>query len=473
MCVLVTCLFTTIFYSYLGTTVLSFIGQSLVVSMSGVNGDKDKELVDQLRSYGAAQDLNLRQTTARTSSLAGDKPYKDNGSQTRRKSDPAVFLPSPLTDSVISTPSSASEPAVSTLTPSSISVPLPLSVTTPVLPRFTPVHNMSTPTKIKIDTKFCGNVSNQKDSDRYTNYTAQRWLTDTENRIASKSIQHDVDKIREARLAVHTEIGDAAAVINSVEMLDVKNWELFKKKCTLLWRTQSEQDSYLAIAHLLNVPYYVNSGDTISDLSKACDNVKKDILAKGKMKVAAAKDWSDRPEELLVSFREVFLHFNVGIIFNTLPPELKKTFRKVKWEYDDGLVEIMSKFAEQIAKSKTSVSKAINKTELACVALPASPSKQSCTMKQSYTGNQGKAEARNKFNKNSKLGSIRCFKCQKIGHIARNCSETASVCGFCFKPNHIESKCRQKASILDRKREIAATSCNMTTADESSDDESK
>ena len=442
-----------------------------MVSMSGVNKDSDKDLVEQLRSYGATQDFNLRQTTARTSSLAGDKPYKENREQGRRQSDPSVITPSSSPHPVVPSPSSALISSVSspTLSPSSI----PTSVSTSLSPQVPLVPSMSTATKIKIDTKFCGNVYNQKDSDKYTNYTVQRWLTDTENRIASKNIQGDVDKIREARLAVHTEIGDAAAVINSVEMLDVKDWELFKKKCTLLWRTQSEQDSYLALAHLLNVPYYVNSGDTISDLSKACDNVKKDIIAKGKMKVAVAKDWTSRPDEMLVSLREVFLHLNVGIIFNNLPPELKKTFRKVNWEYEDGLVEIMSKFAEQIAKAKTSVSRSISKTEMACVTMPTSSSNQAGAIKKSYSNNQGKGDVKDKVNKNSKLATIRCYKCQKLGHMVRDCSANTQVCGFCFKLNHMESKCRQKASILERKKDLAIKSCNMTSVEDSSDDETK
>ena len=434
--------------------------------MSGKQ-DKDKELVEKLRIYGAAQDFNLRQTSARSSTLAGEKPYKD--SKSRQQSDLDVTI-SPMP--TITTPSPAPEVTVSSPISTQPSVPTPLSVTTTLPPSPSNVPNMATPTKIKIDTKFCGNVSNQKDSDRYTNYTVQRWLTDTENRIASKNITHDVDKIREARLAVHTEIGDAAAVINSVEMLEVTNWELFKKKCTLLWRTQSEQDSYLAIAHLLNVPYYVNSGETISDLSKACDNVKKDIIAKGKMKIAVANDWTSRPEEMLVSLREIFLHVNVGIIFNTLPPELKKTFRKVKWEYNDGLVEVMSKFSEQIAKSRSSVSQAVSKPEVACVTLPTSPNKHTGAIKKYNSGNQTKGETRDKFNKNSKLASVRCFKCQKLGHFSRDCSASAIVCGFCFKSNHTESKCRQKASILERKRELASKPCNMTSVDES-DDETK
>ena len=190
------------------------------------------------------------------------------------------------------------------------------------------------------------------------------------------------------------------------------------------------------------------------------------------MKVAATKDWTSRPEEILVSLREVFLHFNVGIIFNTLPPELKKTFRKVKWEYDDGLVEVMSKFSEQIAKSRSSVSQAISKPEVACVTMPTSPNKQTGAIKKYSSGNQAKGDTKDKFNKSCKLASICCFKCQKLGHMSRDCSTNATICGFCFKSNNTESKCRQKASILERKRELASKSCNMTSVDES-DDETK
>ena len=308
--------------------------------------DKDNKLARELQSAIAASDHGLRSARSK----------KSLDIKTDPESESSVSAGKPSTSSVV-------EPSSTPLT----SVPLVQPHTEiKVIPNTSPLpisqigQIMASPSAIKIDTKFCGNiVGTDKDIERYKHYTVQRWLTDSENRIASKNITSETDKIREARLAVHPEVGDAAAVINSVEMLEVVTWDKFKSKCLLLWRSQSEQDTYLALSKLLSVPYHQNPGDVISDLSKSSHDVISDIISKGKMKVGKASEWeSDRPSELLVSLKEVFLHLNVGIIFNNLPPEHKKVFRKVDWLYNDGLVEILSKFSEQLAKSKSSVSNA-------------------------------------------------------------------------------------------------------------------
>lgn len=337
---------------------------------------------------------------------------------------------------------------LSVLTPTFV----PVSTPTPIQ-----THTNTTNTRpimsseIKIETKFTGNVPESKDSVRYTSYTVHRWLNDTENRISSKGITNDLDKIREARLGVHTEIGDAAAVVNSIEMLAVKSWDEFKRKCLLLWRSHTEQDSFLALADLLNVPFYERQGDTISHLSKACDNVKQDLILKGKMKVMKQADWTDRPNEELVSLSEIFLHLSVGVIFNTLPPELKHIFRKVKFNYNDGLVEIMSKFSEEKAKSN----RPVTQSHLSCVA----NSVKKNTPQQKNTNTQQNSH---------KSTNVICFKCKQIGHYAKDCrsKRSALVCSFCYRQGHLEKDCHQRAQLQLRKQRYLSKACNLVVDSE-------
>ena len=392
---------------------------------------QDNDIVNTLRRQRVSREFNLRPTRERSSRLA---PIQRSRS----------LSPPTQESDIASTPSFVP-----------LSVPSSFSLTTP-----TQTHTQTTtqPTMasvIKIETKFTGYVPNTKENHRYTTYTVHRWLTDTENRIASKGITNDLDKIREARLAVHPDIGDAAAVVNSVEMLAVRSWDEFKRKCLLLWRSQSEQDSLLALSDLLNVPYYERQGDTISHLSKACDNVKQDIISKKKLRVAKANEWTDRPNEDLVSLREVFLHLSVGVIFNTLPPELKHTFRKVKFDTTDGLVEIMSKFSEE--KAKTS-NKASNNTQLACVTQ---------TTKQNTTVHTNTHTHTKKFNNEQqpaqKHANVVCYKCRQLGHIAKECKakQSALICTFCYRPGHLEKDCHMKAQVMLRKKKMSNKSCNV------------
>ena len=87
--------------------------------------------------------------------------------------------------------------------------------------------------ELKIEKKFIGRfregIDDEKERPKHRFYTVHRWISDTENRIASKKITVDQVKIKEACLAVHPDVGDAASVIHS-DMLDVDKWEEFKAR---------------------------------------------------------------------------------------------------------------------------------------------------------------------------------------------------------------------------------------------------
>ena len=76
-----------------------------------------------------------------------------------------------------------------------------------------------------------------------------RWSADTHTRIAAKGIQDPILKIREAKLAVNPDVGDATQVVNTGRMAEMTDFELFKDKCLRLWRPPGEKDRYLALQY--------------------------------------------------------------------------------------------------------------------------------------------------------------------------------------------------------------------------------
>ena len=88
-----------------------------------------------------------------------------------------------------------------------------------------------------ITLRFCGNVPlGTPNRDKLISYDVNRWLADTHTRIAAKGIQDPILKIREAKLAINPDVGDATQVVNTGRMAEMTDFELFKDRCLRLWR---------------------------------------------------------------------------------------------------------------------------------------------------------------------------------------------------------------------------------------------
>ena len=102
--------------------------------------------------------------------------------------------------------------------------------------------------------KFCGNVPDgTPNKAKLELYTIQRWLQDTATRIAAKGITNSALMIREAKLAVDPDVGDACRVLNTGRMCELENFDIFKEKCLKLWRPPEEKDWFLALVQFLSV----------------------------------------------------------------------------------------------------------------------------------------------------------------------------------------------------------------------------
>ena len=126
----------------------------------------------------------------------------------------------------------------------------------------------------EIPIKFCGNVpEGTPDKSKLEAYDVNRWLADTATRIAAKGITDQMLMIREAKLAVNPDVGDAARVLNTGRMCTLQDFEVFKDKCLRLWRPPQEQDRFLALVQFLSVKKTGTIGSYISDIEKSRQDI--------------------------------------------------------------------------------------------------------------------------------------------------------------------------------------------------------
>ena len=74
--------------------------------------------------------------------------------------------------------------------------------------------------------------------------------------------------IREGKLAVYSDVGDACLVLNTGRMCEIENFDIFKEKCLKLWRPSEEKDRFLALVQFLSVKRQDTLGAYISDIEK-------------------------------------------------------------------------------------------------------------------------------------------------------------------------------------------------------------
>ena len=105
-------------------------------------------------------------------------------------------------------------------------------------------HTHTTPTAW-ITSKFCGYIpEGVPNREQMLAYDVNRWLCDAETRCLVKGITDDLLMIREAKLSVNTEHGDACRVLNTGRMNEIRDYSLFKSKCLKFWRPASEKDRF-------------------------------------------------------------------------------------------------------------------------------------------------------------------------------------------------------------------------------------
>ena len=122
--------------------------------------------------------------------------------------------------------------------------------------------------------------------------------------------------IREAKLAVNQDVGDATHV-NTGHMCNIQDFNVFRDKYLRHWRPPEEKDRYLALQQFLSVKRTDTVGSYISDIEKSRSDITSDLQSDREFMMGSAEDWvASGRHDVLVSLEEILNYISWGIIYH-------------------------------------------------------------------------------------------------------------------------------------------------------------
>ena len=305
--------------------------------------------------------------------------------------------------------------------------------------------------------KFCGNLPLAHPNRRaLMAYNVKRWLRDSENRISSKKLTSDKDKIAEAKLGVHPDIGDAVTILNSDVFEHKKTFDEWKAAVIKLWLPAAERDSYLAVSKLLHLNRDVMIGEAVVQIEDAKRAIKNDMITNQSPKIEPASGWdSQDTTTLLVSIDDVLNYLGVGILYDGLTPADQEVFRELDFKCTAPLIDSVSEFHSKCAQKQRREVGRINVVEdYEDEGVP--PDNQALWAGPRGRGMRGRGRGRGSANYRGQSSQYNrgnasaqedpeqkvCQGCGKIGHTKSRCPDVE--CFRCKMKGHMARRCRQQ-----------------------------
>ncbi|XP_068234939.1 uncharacterized protein [Palaemon carinicauda] len=208
------------------------------------------------------------------------------------------------------------------------------------------------------NTRFCGNVGKDNPNKQMLEkYNVDKWLADTESRIASFRITDEVAKIKLAMLFVDVDVGDAYTTLNGKAFENITNFSEFKEDCRLLWRSPKEND------RLLNLYRFVSGkfeGDSMhSWCTQVQDHlgvVRENFLSLPKITVRNRSQFAVDNNKL-VDLDEILTYIAYGLLYVAFGEKERRAFKKIELDPTEKITRTLSKIQKEIQK-ETQIEKA-------------------------------------------------------------------------------------------------------------------
>ena len=301
--------------------------------------------------------------------------------------------------------------------------------------------------------RFAGRLNEVESKDiRLTSYTVERWISDTEARCASKKLLKGIDWIKKARLGAHLTKGDAMTMLDSPEILDIQDWDVFTSFARKRWQTEARKEPLMIIGKMVDLDPVLDYTARYNIIIQGCRAICEDVRSKPNTYIKTGKkaEWDDTETEDLVRVKDIVNYFGIGIFWSKITPSERGLYKKIELTMVDPIYASFSEFlrlVDERSKKKT-ISKVeiVNQTQEENINLLNKVNKMN-----SGTGQVNKSQV-NKVSSRGNFSKPKCHYCGKLGHYMKECRNI--VCYNCNGKGHLARDCRKKMKHVKKQTNV-------------------
>lgn len=228
-----------------------------------------------------------------------------------------------------------------------------------LIPLGTNIADMSGAGVVTQNIRFCGHVGrNHPDKQRLENYDVDKWLADTEGRIASFNITSEANKIKQAMLLVSPDVGDAHSTLNCKGFAKIATFDEFKAECRLLWSSPQRSDRLLNLYKFRSANFDADSMPNLyAQVQNNLETVKSDMMSLPKLTVGGKSEFDDENKQL-VDLDEVLTYIAYGTLYAVFGERERQAFKEIELDPTITISRTLSQIQDQKQKRETKIDEA-------------------------------------------------------------------------------------------------------------------